>query len=579
MAHITKRRSKRAAPEALDWRALASGPALRGLSDVLSTPAAVAHERAARRLALENEENPLPPQKSQTPTEALSPTVGVLITDEISRVEVEFPSLPVHDPAGEPRIPSAIIPAAAATTQTPTVAVSPTVGVSNDLEFHPPPAEYKKQVPSTQTPTVAVSPTVGDLPTVGVLTLNTPDHPAVVTSTDSDASALADNNPLTPTVAVSPTVGQLPTVGVSPTVGVHNTKKPAHSTVDTSIPSVNNALPENPPPTPTVGVNKKQNTGTSWVDKDGVPHEAARVQRVNIAQQSMTLGEERFYQALWHARESDGVVREAAHSKIFSMGYDRLSRLVRLDEKSIRQLIPRLIAKKILELLAGENSSTRIGKTYRIFSYEEILERQRAAAMYFVAKRGRAVEFVWNEEQKPPQTPTVGESPSVGISPTGTVGESPTGTVGVTPTPLDTLLDTSLSQSSSSSVARALSEYAAADDDAVRAIIANSRRMAPDATFDEIVHFIHEKGRVVRSGKIANPLAFLIVYVPKCFQPEMLRMHREKARAELAQRRAAERRAEAEMGRLRDEWLSWLSDPAVSDEDKAWAAKMLAEGA
>ncbi|MBL8240377.1 MAG: hypothetical protein JNM66_23350 [Bryobacterales bacterium] len=327
-----------------------------------------------------------------------------------------------------------------------------------------------------------------------------------------------------------------------------------------------------------MGVKEKPKTPVSWFDKDGGPHEASRVQRVNIAQQSMTLGEERFYQALWHAKESDGVVRESPHTKIFSMGYDRLSRLVRLDEKSIRQLIPRLITKKILELLAGENSSTRMGKTYRIFSYEEILERQRADSMFYVAKRGRAVEFVWNQNPKTSQTPTVGESPTVGISPTDTVGVTPTGTVGVTPTPLDTLLVTSSSQTSSS-VFAALSEYGAADDDAVRSIIANCRRAAADATFDEIVHFIHEKGKVVRSGKIANPLAFLIVYVPKCFQPEMLRMHRERARAELAQRQAAERRAEAEMARLREEWRSWLSDPAVSEEDKAWAAKMLAEGA
>lgn len=290
----------------------------------------------------------------------------------------------------------------------------------------------------------------------------------------------------------------------------------------------------------------------------------------------MSIGEERFYQTLWHARETDGVFRESAQTKTCALGYDRLAKLTRLDEKSVRQLIPRLAAKQILEVIASENCSARVGKTYRIFSYEEILQRQRAAGLEFIVKRGRAVEFVDPQTGSPVQTPTVGEPPSVGKPPTETVGESPTVSVGESPTPLDKYLDNSFSHTSSS-VFEALRCYGPADDDAVRTILAASLRAAADATEDEIVHFIHEKGRATRGGRIANPLAYLIVYVPKCFQPEVLTAYREAQREAARHRKAAEERAAAEMEQMRQEWQRWLTDPAASDEDKAWARKMLAE--
>jgi hypothetical protein len=109
----------------------------------------------------------------------------------------------------------------------------------------------------------------------------------------------------------------------------------------------------------------------------------------------MALGEERVYLALWHASEDDGVSAESEGAKTFSLGYDRIARLVRLNEKSVRLLLPKLIRKKIVEVVASENSADQIGRTYRIFNEDAILERQKAANLTNVVKRGRAVEFVW----------------------------------------------------------------------------------------------------------------------------------------------------------------------------------------
>jgi len=155
--------------------------------------------------------------------------------------------------------------------------------------------------------------------------------------------------------------------------------------------------------TPTVGISPSP----VWIDSTGTVHEARRVKRIQSAQDTMTLGEERFYQSVWYASAISELVEETPHSKTFTLGYDRLAKLVRLDEKSVRLLIPKLIAKKILDLLANEVSASRVGRTYRIFSLEKILERQRTANLTHIVKKGRAVEFV-SQVVVPP---TVGVSP------------------------------------------------------------------------------------------------------------------------------------------------------------------------
>jgi len=124
-------------------------------------------------------------------------------------------------------------------------------------------------------------------------------------------------------------------------------------------------------------------------------------------------------------------------------------------------------------------------------------------------------------------------------------------------------------------VFEALAKYATPDDDAIRTIVANSRKVAPDATIEEIVHFIHEKGQTLKSGKIGNPLVYLIVYVPKCLQPGALGAYRAEMRVERERMAEAARCAEVEVQRLHAEWATWLTDPAVSEEEKTWVRQML----
>jgi hypothetical protein len=203
-----------------------------------------------------------------------------------------------------------------------------------------------------------------------------------------------------------------------------------------------------------------------------------RARRVEAAEDSMTLGEERFYRCVWGAPADSGVIDEGGQSRVLSLGYDRLARLVRLDEKSVRALIPKLAGKRILEVVAAEDSPTRTGRTYRIFSPARVLERQRAAGQEYVVKRGRAVEFVRS---------------TVGVS---------------TPDPL----------SPAEAVLAALREHAPATPSDAAAILEAVRAVAPSATTAQVVRAIHQRSRAGRAAGLANPMAYLLAYVPRCFR-------------------------------------------------------------
>jgi hypothetical protein len=321
--------------------------------------------------------------------------------------------------------------------------------------------------------------------------------------------------------------------------------------------------------------------GADWVSLlTGSSYEAKRVQRVAVAQQSMSLGEERVYQAIWHARPGEGVIQINRRVKSFSMGYDRLARLTRLNEKSIRDIIPKLIYKKILEIVKREDSWSRTGRTYHIYSYEEILDRQRAAELCYVVKNGRAVEFVRNIDLRVPvstvgQTPTVGAAPTVPSTTTATVGDPGPAAVGHTPTPLD---NDRQSSHSSSLVRTALSQYTTVDDAAIRRIINACKNYAPDCTENEIAHFIHEKSVFVtmRGSSIKNPMGHFIATVPPCFEGETFRLYRQKQTAERATtENVDEEERDRQWGR---EHEADLADPSVPEEVTRLIRKCLGRG-
>ena len=102
--------------------------------------------------------------------------------------------------------------------------------------------------------------------------------------------------------------------------------------------------------------------------------------------------EEQIYKELWEAGEADG-----DGSRILTIGYVTLGRLVGLSESNVRINVRSLIRKLSLEEHTTYHCEAGRGRTWRIFSPERILERRREAGLIWYSKRTLAVVFVDGE--------------------------------------------------------------------------------------------------------------------------------------------------------------------------------------
>jgi len=91
----------------------------------------------------------------------------------------------------------------------------------------------------------------------------------------------------------------------------------------------------------------------------------------------------------------------------------------------------------------------------------------------------------------------------------------------------------------------------APDADAVLGLIESCRRHAPDASHEEIVHFIHVKRAIAKRSRVSDPLSHLLAAVPECFAGGDVSRYRAKL-AEQA-KRAAERAIKGEQAKKRAE--------------------------
>lgn len=622
MTSQPKQRRKKAL-EPLDWRELAKGPALRGLTEILTTPPELARERASKRAEVDAQ----PTLQGM----GVSPTVGVSPEDENTSIRADalgdgFPALTNQSPFVPHVInPSVIDPyrtegptyshqAPAAAVETPTVVETVQSGRNFDGDSSREVTASRVEGDGTDRPTAGERPTDDGTYPIGLVSNKATegDSPSdkqssaavavelnysVIAPSRSNSTGVSasvggsTSEGFTSTEGVSPSEELMPTVGAS----LRPQQSPALRQPDQLDPRTRgSSVPTHYRPTgvaPTVGVAHAQRYNW-WVDSAGTRYESKRVLRVVIAQHSMSLGEERVYQTLWHGRESDGILTETRKSKTFSLGYDRISRLVRLNEKSVRVLLPKLINKKILEVVAAENSASRLGRTYRIFNYEEILERQRVANLRNVVKNGRAVEFVWPED-----TASVGESPILpGVAapissvancgPKGgatTEGDKPT--VGPTKTAHNQSLPAKPNPTGRSGIPGG--EYPADlapkvqaivssfDDDAVRTLWVKCVEQASDCTSEEVEYCLRLKAQqlLVRGKSVTNPVGLMLWAVPKCFEGTAA-LHvafREQKRAEQEARRRADEQFRIQI----EEYRRLAADPKTNAEDRVFYEQLL----
>lgn len=106
--------------------------------------------------------------------------------------------------------------------------------------------------------------------------------------------------------------------------------------------------------------------------------------------------------------------------KTVSAGYRTLATQTRLGDKTIKRNLRSLEAKLAIEAIVDENSHTNTGRTYRIYSFRQILERRRAAGLEWVVRNRQAVTLMRN----PMDTVTTGVTITPGATQTTDVSQS-----------------------------------------------------------------------------------------------------------------------------------------------------------
>jgi hypothetical protein len=506
----------------------------------------------------------------------------------------------------------------------------PTVVGSSEDHFPSLPGEISVAVDSAigghNRPTVVDSPTVGNIPTVSLKPIlisakpandgGNEDHktPACLTPTGVfidtvvDTPTVQGNTELGDVSVSSPTVGHYhtghndhtvlyePTEGLTPTVVSLENAATARETAILDGSAIGEiSLDPNPSeakqdfvaprklgsrevgnqpiraygesPTvglsPTVGVPRFAHYPPTVVGPTTVrdPLRKARVFRATLVQHGHTPAEQLLYLALWsNARESHPGSRE------ITAGYRQLAHLANLNDKTVKYALQSLIEKLAIELIAEEHVASRTGRTYRVFSYEQILSKRNRAGLIWVRKN-KGVEFV-----EPPTVvhrPTVaqipdvlgrsrtmhpeGSSPTEGASPPAPGVISTPATVGSFTTPLGS---SSGKKGNETSTSTFVSEIPAqlmpglrqfiplVDEQAVWMLWTECRARVSDCTVEEILAFVQAKAPIALNGKIQNPVGFLLTAVPRCFDGAAFTAFREderRRRADEENRKGRER--------------------------------------
>jgi hypothetical protein len=386
-----------------------------------------------------------------------------------------------------------------------------------------------------------------------------------VPHTDFPSSAAAQTGSVPPTISISP----IETVPPFETVPHYSSPKRQGSSRTKTVPHVESTssaavVSRSELISPTISISHT----VSIPPIETVPpfetvprYSRPKPRQARLAQDGHSRAEQDVYEALWAA----GLPETATDtSRTVTMGLGRLSRIARLSENNCRLNIRGLARKLAVEEIHSEVSATGTGKTYRVYSYGDILQRRKAAGMEWVI-RTKGVMFVdprtGREIGSIPPTDRVPPTESVGGRGTETVGEPPTVSV-----PLYRNFFRNNNEESSSSgvsaVQKALSRYGPADDDAVHLLVSACREADNDATTNEIAYFVQVKGEQLRGRRdIQNLIGMLLKSVPRCFESKMLLNYRE---AKRGRENEAQRQAQA-----------ILDDPQATEQERKWAAEVL----
>jgi len=116
-----------------------------------------------------------------------------------------------------------------------------------------------------------------------------------------------------------------------------------------------------------------------------------RIRKAVQAEDGHSLAEQAVYEALWQAAVP--VDDQPDASRTIRIGYHRLGQLTRLSWVSVKANLRSLEKKLAIEVTGSENSATREGKCYLVYSRASIIERRKRAGLEWV-RRTRGVELL-----------------------------------------------------------------------------------------------------------------------------------------------------------------------------------------
>lgn len=350
-----------------------------------------------------------------------------------------------------------------------------------------------------------------------------------------------------------PGVGPTPMGFPSTTVGVEREPRgdrPTPKPVDREVCSAQGGFPAPRPAAQDRQLWQAEHIGTVF--------EASRVRKITLAQDALSLVEEKVYDILWGPRNLKRDEYRLVHYSL-----QRLSTDARINIKTVRELMPRLVDKGFVAVECEADPRRNTATLYRVWSYTSVLQQQRQRHRLYVVKTGKGVFYVHpvNASFEAGSTPMGLESAPEGVTPTGHEPEprgaeppAPMGAASSEPmgangaVSIDIPFEAEKRQTTPSTYAAivaAIQEGFGVEPDSglMEYVLNECHRNAIEATGEpatdaELVYFAQSKVRSLAGARnIRNHLAVLRRALPECFSGEAFRVYR---------RIAAERRQAAE---------------------------------
>jgi hypothetical protein len=320
---------------------------------------------------------------------------------------------------------------------------------------------------------------------------------------------------------------------------------------------------EPPQPQVTVDTGATVTTGVKVTTGEGF--------KAKIVQDAHTVWEQTLYDALWTAAAGD-----PNGPKTICAGYRTLAAQTRLGDKTIKRNLRSLEEKLAIEPIAEENSHTNTGRTYRVYSFREILERRRARGLEWVIRNRQAVLLTTFPGAT--LTPGVSEAPGVKEATGDTMTRAPVVTVATPPVvSMTTHLEkasgntertSSATEPASAEIVRALIDATGrCDDKAALDLVKDCRARVADITDEEIGELVRREGKRMRNPK--NPTGFMLRQVPLCCEGESFRAFRQSR-----QRQGREAPLEDPVETER-RYRAIVDDPNASEPEKRLALAIL----